>query len=95
VVDGPKQRRRQFVVTAVFHTRREGERALRSEWSSARALWEQAEKVGRAKARFDRRGIDRKQFHKDRVEKARRPPEGELTCGCPPADGLADRPRRE
>lgn len=59
----------------VFHTRREGERALRSEWSSAQALWEQAEKVSRAKARFDRRGTDRKQFRKDRVEKAWRPAE--------------------
>ncbi|WP_287934229.1 hypothetical protein [Arthrobacter sp.] len=59
----------------VFHTRREGERALRGAWSSAQALWEQAEKVGRAKARFDRRGIDRKQFSKARVEKAWRPAE--------------------
>jgi hypothetical protein len=59
----------------VFHTRREGERALRGEWSSVQALWEQAEKVGRAKARFDRRGTDRKQFRKDRVEKAWRPAE--------------------
>jgi hypothetical protein len=59
----------------IFHTRREGERALRREWGCTQALWEQAEKVGRAKARFDRGGTDRKQFRKDRVEKAWRPAE--------------------
>jgi hypothetical protein len=59
----------------VFHTRREGERALRGDWSRSEALWEQAEKIGRAKARFDRRGLDRKQFRQDRVAKAWRPAE--------------------
>jgi hypothetical protein len=59
----------------VFHTRREGERALRRDWSHTQALWEQAEKIGRAKARFDRRGLDRKQFRQDRVDKAWRPAE--------------------
>jgi hypothetical protein len=59
----------------LFHTRREGERALRIEWRCTEALWERAEKIGRAKARFDRRGTDRKQFRKDRVEKAWRPAE--------------------
>ncbi len=59
----------------VFHTKREGARALRTDWSHAEALWEQAEKVGRAKARFDRRGTDRKQFRQDKVTKAWRPAE--------------------
>src|SRR5262249_54757778 len=42
----------------VFHTRREGGRALRLEWAHAEGLWEEAEKVDRAKARFDRGGGD-------------------------------------
>lgn len=59
----------------VFHTQREGERALRTDWSRTEQLWEQAEKVGRAKARFDRGGTDRKRFRQDRVTKAWRPAE--------------------
>ena len=59
----------------VFHIKREGKRALRIEWSQTEALWEHAEKVERAKKRFDRKGIDRKQFRKDRVEKAWQPAE--------------------
>lgn len=59
----------------VFHIKREARRALRIEWSQTEALWEQAEKVARAKKRFDSKGIDRKQFRKDRVEKAWRPAE--------------------
>jgi hypothetical protein len=59
----------------VFHIRREGQKALRLEWSRAEELWEEAEKVSRAKVRFDRGGTDRKKFRKDRVEKAWRPAE--------------------
>jgi hypothetical protein len=59
----------------VFHIRQEGERALRTVWSRTEELWEEAEKVSRAKARFDRGGTDRKQFRKDKVEKAWLPAE--------------------
>jgi hypothetical protein len=49
----------------VFHTRREGQRALRLEWARAEALWEKAEQVDRAKARFDRGGGDGRHFKKN------------------------------
>jgi hypothetical protein len=54
----------------VFHTRREGGRALRLVWAHAQGLWEEAEKVGRAKARFDRGGGDGRHFKKDVPGKA-------------------------
>jgi hypothetical protein len=54
----------------VFHIRRDGARALRQEWARAEALWEEAEKVERAKGRFDRRGTDKREFNKTKVEKA-------------------------
>jgi hypothetical protein len=59
----------------VFHIRQEGHRALRLEWSRAEELWEEAEKVSRAKVRFDRGGTDRKKFRKDKVSKAWLPAE--------------------
>jgi hypothetical protein len=54
----------------VFHTCREGERALRQEWAHAEERWEEAAKVDRAKARFDRGGGDGRHFKKDVAEKA-------------------------
>ena len=48
----------------VFHTRREGQRALRLEWAQAERCWQQAEKMDRAKARFDRRAEDARHFQK-------------------------------
>jgi hypothetical protein len=54
----------------VFHIRRDGEQALRLEWARAQALWEEAEKVGRAKGRFDRTGADRRHFKKSVPNKA-------------------------
>jgi len=48
----------------LFHTRREGERALRRAWAAAEARWAAAEKVDRAKARFDRGGGDGRHFKK-------------------------------
>lgn len=54
----------------VFHTRREGERALRAEWAHAERLWEEAEKTQRAKARFDRGGGNGCQFNQGVVRKA-------------------------
>ncbi len=47
----------------LLHTRREGERALRAEWAAAERLWEEAEKLQRAKARFDRGGGNGNQFN--------------------------------
>jgi hypothetical protein len=44
----------------VFHTRREGERALRREWSEAERVWEQAEQADRALAQTRRRGQDQR-----------------------------------
>jgi hypothetical protein len=49
----------------LFHTRREGERALRCDWAWAEGLWEEAAKVDRAKARFDRSGGDGRHFKKN------------------------------
>jgi hypothetical protein len=54
----------------VFHTRREGSRALRAEWAAAEAAWVKAERTERAKVRFDRGGTDRRKFKKDVVAKA-------------------------
>jgi hypothetical protein len=54
----------------VFHIRRDGARALRAEWRHAQALWEQAEQLGRAKARFDRSGADGRHFNKRGPEQA-------------------------
>jgi hypothetical protein len=48
----------------VFHTRREGQRALRLQWAQTERLWEEAEKTDRAKARFDRRAQDGRHFKK-------------------------------
>jgi hypothetical protein len=53
----------------VFHIRRDGARAMRLAWSGAEALWEEAEKVERAKRRFDRRGTDQREFNKAKVDK--------------------------
>jgi hypothetical protein len=48
----------------VFHTRQEGERALRQEWARAEEAWQEAEKADRAKGRYDRTGSDRRRFSK-------------------------------
>jgi hypothetical protein len=48
----------------VFHTRREGERALRLEWAQAERQWAEADQADRAKARFDRRVQDGRHFNK-------------------------------
>jgi hypothetical protein len=53
-----------------FPIRRDGARALRVEWGHAEALWEAAEKVERAKGRFDRSGVDGRKFSKGVVAKA-------------------------
>ncbi len=53
----------------VFHIRRDGARALRVDWGRAEALWEEAEKVERAKARFARTGQDQRHFKKDVLRK--------------------------
>jgi hypothetical protein len=54
----------------LFHTRREGERALRRDWAWAEEQWQEAEKLDRAKARFDRSGGDGRHFKKDVAGKA-------------------------
>lgn len=46
----------------VFHFLRDGKRALRVEWSYATKVWEEAEKLQRAKDRYDRTGKDRRHF---------------------------------
>jgi len=53
----------------VFHIRRDGTKAMRQAWGRAEALWEEAEKVERAKRRFDRRGTDQREFNKTKVDK--------------------------
>jgi hypothetical protein len=53
----------------VFHIRQDGARAQRQEWSQAQRLWEKAEKVERAKGRFDRRGTDRRRFDRRKVDR--------------------------
>jgi hypothetical protein len=42
----------------IFHTRREGGRALRSEWSAAEPIWGKAEQADRALAQTRQRGQD-------------------------------------
>ena len=59
----------------VFHIRQEGQKALRTEWSRAEEVWEQAEQVSRAKVRFDRGGTDGRKFRQDKVAKAWLPAE--------------------
>jgi hypothetical protein len=54
----------------LFHTRREGQRALRTEWAAAQRLWEEAEKAQRAKARYDRGGGNGNYFNRAVVAKA-------------------------
>jgi hypothetical protein len=54
----------------VFHIRQDGARAQKQEWSQAQALWEQAEQIGRAKGRYDRRGKDKRHFNQAKVDKA-------------------------
>jgi hypothetical protein len=54
----------------VFHTSREGGRATRADWQAAEACWEEAEKVERAKKRFDRGGSDGRHFKKSVVTEA-------------------------
>ncbi len=54
----------------LFHTRREGQRALRAEWAAAQRLWEEAEKTERAKARYDRGGGNGNYFQRPAVAKA-------------------------
>jgi hypothetical protein len=54
----------------VFHIRREGERASQADWRHAEAVWEEAERVARAKGRFDRGGTDRRHFQQPVVDKA-------------------------
>jgi len=53
----------------VFHIEQEGQRALRTEWGRAEELWQEAEKVSRAKKRFDRGGTDGRKFKKNEVDK--------------------------
>jgi hypothetical protein len=48
----------------VFHTRRDGGRALRLTWQQAEARWAAAEEVERAQARVGRRGADRRGFNR-------------------------------
>jgi hypothetical protein len=54
----------------VFHTRRDGQRALRQRWQHAEALWDEAVKIERAKERFDRTGVDRRKCSQRKVNKA-------------------------
>ena len=54
----------------VFHTRRDGARALRQQWARAEAAWDEAVKIERAKERFDRGGTDKRKFNKKKVDKA-------------------------
>lgn len=58
-----------------FHTRREGERAVRAEWAHAERLWQAAEKIERAKKQFDRGGGHGCQFNRAVVRKAWAPAE--------------------
>jgi hypothetical protein len=53
----------------VFHTRRDGARALRTAWSHAEALWDEAVAVERAKKRHDRSGGHGTAFNKTKVDK--------------------------
>ncbi len=51
----------------VFHTRREGQRALRLAWQQAEARWQAAEQVERADRRRGRRGQDRRRYNRRRA----------------------------
>jgi hypothetical protein len=53
-----------------FPILRDGARAQRIDWGHAQALWAEAEKVERAKGRFDRTGTDRRHFKHTAVAKA-------------------------
>jgi hypothetical protein len=53
-----------------FHICRDGARAQRVDWGHAQAVWEEAEKVERAKGRFDRSGADGRKFNKGVATKA-------------------------
>jgi hypothetical protein len=53
-----------------FHIKRDGSRALRQEWARAEALWDEAEKIERAKRRYNRTGRDRRRFNQAKVDKA-------------------------
>jgi hypothetical protein len=54
----------------VFHIRRDGNRALRQEWSRAEASWDEAVKIERAKQRYNRTGRDKRKFNQAKVDKA-------------------------
>ena len=54
----------------VFHTRRDGARALRQRWKYAEKLWDKAVDLERAKERFDRTGQDGRRFPQAKVNKA-------------------------
>jgi hypothetical protein len=54
----------------IFHIRRDGARALRQQWARAEEAWDDAEKLERAKERFDRSGTDKRHFNKKKVNKA-------------------------
>jgi hypothetical protein len=54
----------------VFHTRREGERAMQQRWKYAEKLWDYAAKLEREKAQFDRTGADGRRFPQSKVDKA-------------------------
>jgi hypothetical protein len=54
----------------VFHTRRDGQRVLRQRWQRAEAVWDEAERVERAKQRFDKTGKDKRQFNQAKVDEA-------------------------
>jgi hypothetical protein len=66
----------------VFHVRRDGARALRVAWGQAQAVWEEAEKVERAKGRFDRGGTDGRKFNKAVVEAAWAPAVAAFEGAC-------------
>jgi hypothetical protein len=65
----------------VFHTRREGERALRRAWSEAERVWEQAEQADRALAQTRRRGQDQR-ADKQRSLRAWQQAERALATAC-------------
>src|SRR5262245_33442706 len=48
------------VALDVFHTQRDGAKALRAEWAAAERLWEEAEAADRELVRTSRRGQDRR-----------------------------------
>jgi hypothetical protein len=54
----------------VFHTRRDGARVVRQQWTRAEAAWDEAVKLQHAKERFDRGGTDKRKFNKKKVDKA-------------------------